>query len=246
MALELARMVRGIWKAKGMPSTINESITRAFANQFTNAVEEGFGQSFADVDYTTPDGEMLAALQKDIYHFSSAKNYTQLQQLSQALTGADGKLVSWPEFKQLAFEINNTHVTTWLKAEYNTAVASAQMAASWVRIMQSQETLPMLEFDAVMDMRTSELCSSLNGVIKPVKDAFWNVYYPPNHFNCRSDVRQHPGGRTMTPNDQIVKPDIPKMFQANLAQSGNVFPPKHPYYTDLPPDIKTAGERLKP
>lgn len=43
-----------------------------------------------------------------------------------------------------------------------------------------------LEYSAIMDDRTTEICSSLNGDIYPVDDEVWATFTPPNHYNCRS------------------------------------------------------------
>ena len=43
-----------------------------------------------------------------------------------------------------------------------------------------------LEYSAVMDDRTTDICSSLDGSTYPVDSDIWNTYTPPNHFNCRS------------------------------------------------------------
>ncbi len=43
-----------------------------------------------------------------------------------------------------------------------------------------------LEYSAIMDDRTTEICSSLNGDIYPVDDEIWATFTPPNHYNCRS------------------------------------------------------------
>lgn len=226
-----------------MPESIDKRLTRAFAEHYSKAVAESFANGFNAIDYDTPDGQMLASLQKNIYHFSAAKNYTQLKQLSQALIGEDGKLRSYSQFKGAAMQINDAHVDQWLRAEYNLAVASGQMAATWVRIQESKDYLPMLEFDAVLDKRTTETCRSLDGVVKPVDDRFWATYYPPNHFGCRSDVRQH-ASRTATADNKIEYPEIPDMFKTNLAKRGLVFPPKHAYWKDCPEEILKAGENL--
>ena len=93
-----------------------------------------------------------------------------------------------------------------------------------------------MQFDAILDDRTTELCKSLDGVIRPVDDAFWDQYYPPNHFNCRSDVRQLRDGN-ITPVDQIAYPELPKMFLTNVAKRGLVFPPESPYYIGTPEHI---------
>lgn len=231
LATELANMVKALWTRKGMPKGgIDTAMVEQFANHLFSGVTEGYGG--VAVDYTTPDINMLESLKKNVFHFSSAKNKTQLKALSKALIGDDGKLRSWPQFKEAASGINNKFVNQWLKTEYNFAVASGQMASKWVDIQASKSTLGVLEFDAVMDKRTTDLCGSLNGITKNADDAFWNVWYPPNHFGCRSTVRQRNSGYKTTPDNKISTPKIPKMFQTNLAKEGLAFPPGHAYYND--------------
>ncbi len=43
-----------------------------------------------------------------------------------------------------------------------------------------------LEYSAIMDDRTTEICSDLNGDIYPIDDEIWATFTPPNHYNCRS------------------------------------------------------------
>ncbi len=44
-------------------------------------------------------------------------------------------------------------------------------------------------YDAVMDNRTSLICSELDGRIYRSDNPIWNIIYPPNHYGgCRSDV----------------------------------------------------------
>lgn len=246
LAAELAQMVEDIWKRKGMPIKINTAVATAFAVELWSGIVEGFGTDLKGIDYETPDAEMLQNLQKSVYTFSAAKNYHQLKALTQALIGEDDKLRTYSQYKKQAFTINNKHVNQWLKTEYETAVAGGQMAGKWVRIQESKDTLPMLEFDAVMDGRTTELCASLNKVIRPVDDAFWKQYYPPNHFGCRSTVRQRSGIRS-TPLDKIDYPEkMPEMFKVNLAEQGLAFPKNHAYFKDLPDDIINQGIKLIP
>lgn len=237
-------MVKAIWERKGMPDTIDEDVTRYFAQEFFTGAESGYGSTIAGLDYDTPDYNMLASIQKDCYHFAGAKNYQQLKALSQALVGDDNKLRTWSQFKEAAYAINDQHVKQWLETEYHTAVASAQMAGKWVDIQSSKSALPLLQFDAIIDQRTSDQCRSLDGVIKRIDDAFWNTYYPPNHFRCRSTVKQLSSGPE-TPDEKIVHPDnLPAMFKTNLAKNGLAFPPSHPYYINLPAEVKEQAEKL--
>lgn len=46
-----------------------------------------------------------------------------------------------------------------------------------------------LQYSAVLDGRTSDICETLGsqgGVVFATDSEFWDVYRPPNHFNCRS------------------------------------------------------------
>ncbi len=52
----------------------------------------------------------------------------------------------------------------------------------------------------------------LNGVVKPVDDPFWGIYYPPNGWRCSCDVVQTAEKATQ---DKITDLDAPDM-------SGNV------------------------
>ncbi len=208
-------------------------MTQAFAQRLWGGVTTGYGKTTAGIAYDSPDGEMLRNLQNNVYAFSAAKNWQQMKALTQALIGDDDKLRTYSQFKNAAFQINDSHVNQWLKTEYDTAIASGQMASTWVDIKNNSSTT-MLQFDAVMDGHTSAICSSLNGVIRPVDDAFWKQYYPPNHFGCRSTVRQRSSGKA-TPEANIVYPEkVPPMFKVNLADRGLAFPPAHPYWIGIP------------
>lgn len=47
------------------------------------------------------------------------------------------------------------------------------------------------EFLATLDMRTSDICRSMDGTIHKVSQAKVNVNYPPMHVNCRSTTIPH-------------------------------------------------------
>lgn len=227
-------LAKKIWQAQGMPKTIDKNMVLGFADKLWQAVVEGYGEDLIGIDYDTPDANMLRNLQTDVYSFSAAKNWQQMKELTLALLDDDNKLRSFSAFKKEAFKINDAHVKSWLAAEYDTAVAGAQMAGKWVNIAADKTTLPLLEFDAIIDGRTSEICRGLDKTLLPIDDPFWDVWYPPNHWRCRSSVRQKSGG-VLTDTETIVYPDkIPDMFKTNLAKKGLVFPESHPYWNGIP------------
>jgi len=239
----LTALIRLIYDEGGMPKDLDQAAVNAMAKQLWAGVEKGYNS--VAIDYDTPDKEMIQSLQKDVWQFSGAKNFQQMKAMSEMLVGPDGKLRSFSDFKRAVSPITNDHIT-WLRTEYKTAVASSQMSAKWVRIQRDKELFPLLQFNAVLDDRTTELCKSLDGVVLPVDDPFWRTYYPPNHFNCRSDVRQLRAGEAkITPKDKINYPDLPKMFLTNVAMDGLIFPKESPYYIGLPDEIRAQAETIR-
>jgi SPP1 gp7 family putative phage head morphogenesis protein len=43
-----------------------------------------------------------------------------------------------------------------------------------------------LEYSAVLDDRTTEICMALDGNVWADDNPVWDDYRPPNHYNCRS------------------------------------------------------------
>ncbi|MEZ2337679.1 hypothetical protein AB6735_18680 [Mucilaginibacter sp. RCC_168] len=228
-------LIDKIFKAQAAPEA-DPNLIRAYGTKLEQGVLKGYGKKLADVDWDTPDYHTITALQSNIWHFSAAKTYTQLKDMSAALVDGQGNIRSKNDFKIEAGKIAGQHLT-WLGTEYDTAIASGQMAGKWVSIQAQKETFPLLEFDAVIDDHSSNICPPLNKIILPVDHPFWKKYYPPNHFNCRSTVRQLRSGE-VTPDKDIVYPEkIGAMFENNVGISGQVFPPDHPYYVDAPPHV---------
>jgi SPP1 gp7 family putative phage head morphogenesis protein len=230
-------MIRLVYSLQGTDGNINQSVTKFFADHLWKAVTKGYGNDLSTADFDTPDYNMLQSLRANVWQFASAKNYQQLRELSDALLDVNGQLRSFEEFSHAAKLINGKFMKTWLRSEYNLAVAGGQMAGKWVDIDRNSSTLPYLVFEAVIDNQTTELCAGLHGTMLPVGHAFWNRFYPPNHFGCRSTVRQVASG-VVTPEHKIPSVEIPSMFQTNLGKKGLIFPEDHPYFTGIPLDVK--------
>lgn len=64
----------------------------------------------------------------------------------------------------------------------------ANQAANYEEILRNQDVYYALQYLAIEDERTTPLCSSLDGTIQPFGSGFWETFWPPNHFACRSDV----------------------------------------------------------
>jgi SPP1 gp7 family putative phage head morphogenesis protein len=233
------------------PETVKET-----ADTFMKAVTEGYGEQQGTpltpgdwstiVDYNTPNYAMLANIERNVYQFAGARNYQQLRDLTSALT--DGlRRRSFREFKAEAQRILNTYDLRYLPAEYNTAQSAAYNAASWADYLTSAagkgEGAVLLEYVTAGDDHVRAAHRLLDGVVRPMNDAFWNTHFPPLDWNCRCTTH-----RVRNKEVTLQPPDvtIPRLFRTNLAENGLVFPPEHPYFITAPSSAKTAAEALIP
>lgn len=225
---ELEAWVKDIYK-KSDKAGLHIPTVQAYAEKFWNAVQEGYGKGFADVQIGDTDYNTLAHLRKNVYHFSAAKNHAELKAITSKVVTDGGKVRTWAQFRKEAAKVTSVFRGSWMEAEYELAVAGGQMAGKWQEFKRTGDDT-MLRYSTVKDARVSDICKPLEGVTKPINDAFWNTYYPPNHFRCRCDVDRIPYNTEGTPADKTPAPEIPKMLRTNLAKQGLVFPADHPYY----------------
>ena len=201
-----------------------------------------------DADFKTPDAEMLTRLVRDVWHFSGAKNYQEMRDLTLALKDDKGNLREFSDFKDAADSIIDKYNETWLRTEYNFAVSSSQSAARWVEFEKEADIIPNLKYQTVGDDHVRPEHQLLDGIIRPIQDSFWITHYPPNGWGCRCEAIQSLEGYGKVTNDKdIPVVDIPKMFETNLAKTGLIYPKNHPYYNGVPKaEINKALAYLPP
>lgn len=245
MRKEAERIARGLYNGTITSGSIDPAMTKLVAEEFRNAVIEGFGKDFPKIDYNSPHQEMLSALETNTFQFSGVENYQMLKSMSMALRDESGMLRSFSDFKTEALKIAGVYLGKNLRTEYNSAVASSQMAGKWVDFEANKKTAPWLRYDTVGDSRVRTSHKALNGIIRKVDDSFWDTYYPPNGWNCRCDVTQLLNGAE-TPIHEIIPPDdVPELFQTNMAKYGLAFPKDHPYFKFAPDDILKKADRMR-
>ncbi len=239
---EAKRLARLIYNGKLKEGDIDPKLTILVAEKLKEAILEGYGINADEIKYDTADYNMLKNLEKNVYAFSAAKNFQQLKEMNMALKDEEGNIRSFSNFRKISQSINYQYNHDWLETEYNTAINSATMASRWTDFEQNKKIMPLLEYKTAGDDRVREAHQVLDGVKKDMDDPFWDTYYPPNGFNCRCTVIQITSG-IETPDQRIRHPEVPKMFQTNLAKQGLVFPDDHPYYDGVP---KEVIESVKP
>jgi len=69
---------------------------------------------------------------------------------------------------------------------FRTNLHSAYNAGKMEQVKRLGKKVKYLKFVAIDDNRTTEICRSLNGTVRPASE--WNGRIPPLHFNCRSTL----------------------------------------------------------
>lgn len=247
-------LFKGIYSRKITNKTLPVSLYYAVADYLKEAVYDGYGARFSSLKktklpagFSLKDKELMTELRTNIYLFSAAKTYQQVRTMSDALIGDDGKVVSFKEFREKANQTYELYNKTWLQTEYDTAIGQAQSARKWQVIQENKEVLPLLEYSAVIDSRTSEICRPLDGIIAPVDDPIWKKVAPLNHFNCRCMLLPKSDGRLTS--ESIKKSRVEEtegmmqpLFKMNAGMDGYVFSKEHPYF-DVAPKDKALAKR---
>ncbi len=227
IAKEWVQLIRYVYKHKSIPSdTIYFPIVEAQGRQFANGIDEVFG----DPVFDSPDYVLREILKQNTWDFSVAKNYNDVIAINNLLLNEEGALRPWHDFKYEAQKIVGNS-TRYLKTEYNTVVASAQMSRLYQEIQRDKHIFPFVQFDVVMDGHTSDICTPLNEVIVTVDDPMLVYYFPPNHFNCRTTLRKLRYG---VPTKKYQLPKIPEAFKNNPATSGKIFTDDNRYIANTP------------
>lgn len=77
----------------------------------------------------------------------------------------------------------------YLKQVFDQTMINAQSVGQWEQLQEGiQYGYIYGLYDAVVDGRETALCRMLDGKIYRLDSLFWEIYYPPNHFKCRSRV----------------------------------------------------------
>lgn len=225
LSKDFMRMIREVYRNKGLSEElIDKKAVQKIFNTLWRGVEEGYNTV---TDFESPNTKMLQALKNNVWEFSIAKNYSDLVAINNKLIDDSGNLRNWNDFKRAVEPITGRSIR-YLKTEYRTAVSSATMAAKWKKLQQNKHLMPYAKFFVINDGHTTDICLPLDGVVVPVDSPILKQYFPPNHWNCRTNVA---GTRyeTPTPKDKIHLPIIPDNFKTNVGITGRIFAPNHSY-----------------
>jgi len=96
-----------------------------------------------------------------------------------------GKTISetLQEVKKLLPDLTARHLETHFRTNMMTSYNAGR-----INELKNNPAVHYLMYNAILDNRTTKLCKTLHGTVKPKDDRFWDKFYPPCHYNCRSSV----------------------------------------------------------
>lgn len=188
------------------------------------------------------EGAMLKSLKEDVYLFSGLKTHAQLFEASRLLLDEKGQQKPFSAFSRDFEKINKGYNQSYLNAEYDYAVGTAQSVARWETFSDDEETF-LLQYrtDGGPNVRDSH--NALNRTTLPKSDPFWNSYTPKNGWNCHCMTVQVLADKYTKSNseDSIAKGEKAttqigkdgknrlEIFRYNPGKEKVIFPPTHPY-----------------
>lgn len=221
----ILEIAKDLHSGKLKPSDLNQSLISQTYADLSEAAGKGYKKDWGKFP---ADGKGMTPiyLKRNIYAFSGAKTYAQLEAINKLLYDKDGKLLPFNEFSVLAKKHNRQYNENHLQAEYQTARTAAQMTEKWERLQETKDLFPNLKYRTVGDSRVRPDHERLNGVIKPIDDRFWDRYYPPLDWRCRCDVVAT--AEDPTDGDQQNLPE--PILKGNVGKSKEIFTKKGTYF----------------
>lgn len=236
---QVQQLIDGIFNRVINAHHLPKGLYKATADVLLDGVNEGF--------YDSPDTALLKHFHDNIYMFSGAKTFQQVQHISSLMYKSN---LDYKVFKEEALSVYKNYNENYLESEYVTALTSGTNAKSYSEAIESKGLFNRLKYSAVMDQHTSEICKRLNGIILPINDKFWRTNTPPNHFNCRCFVEkidkydEEPSTHGNKANSAIVYAEHHRqpMFNMNPATDKVVFKKNHPYFS-VPKQYKDLAKK---
>lgn len=201
------------------------------AQKLTDAIAQGI--NIKQFDVNSPITKLFEKFKNNVYAFSAAKSLTAMQAMSSALKDDKGEPVSYTTFRDKVTEVDKEFNDVYLKTEYSSAKAKAQMGAKWQKLQQYD----MLEYRTVGDNKVRNAHRLLDGTVLPSNDPLWAKIYPPNDWNCRCTVIPAQGATQANREKAKLFSDSPALkpyFKTNSGIEHVAFnEEEHPYFEKI-------------
>lgn len=232
LATIVERVIEKVHDRKLQSGDLDPELLQGNFDKIWEAVQQGLDQKAVGISFDDPDAEFINELKRNSKVFTAFKNHENINEIVNELSDSSGELRSFESFREKAIELNAKWNGNWLRSEFEEARASAQMAGKWRNIERRKDRFPFLQYRTAGDDRVRDSHRKLNGITKPVDDAFWDEFYPPNGWRCRCTVKQVAGDSTLRMKlaEGEGEDEVQDEFKTNSGKTGHIFSLKHPYY----------------
>jgi SPP1 gp7 family putative phage head morphogenesis protein len=217
------------------PQQLDRDMILETYKELSEAAGKGYGSNWAKFGDDAGSDTAVMELKRNLFRFSGAKTYAQLEELNDKLLNGSKK-ATWEDFKAEALKLNDKYNINHLQAEFQTARQASSHARNWQEFQKKKRLFPNLKYRTAGDDRVREDHKSLDGIIAPIDSDFWKKYYPPNGWRCRCGVTQT--AETVSKDIPTNVPSIKPEFQSNIGLSNQVFnegnrtgEKPHPYFS---------------
>lgn len=227
-------------------SCLAEPQARAVMEETMRAIDTAISSA---LPHEVPD-TIRYALENNAFVFSGFKTFHALREVGLSMLTEKGNIKPFGDFLADVKKINAQYNHNYLYAEYNHALGATQMAAKWHDFEQDGDKYN-LQYRTAGDDKVREEHAILNGTTLPPSDPFWDMFLPPNGWNCRCTAVQVRKNKYPTSAPELAmkrgqnctEGAKKAIFRYNAGKSLQLFPPKHPYYK-APTEAKKVIEQV--
>ena len=225
-------MMKALFREEGASLRIEileDPAVETFIGEHAKVLNSGFARTeMSDI--------MRQRLQESDYIFSGIKTFHELNEAFPSLLDENGERKPFERFLNDVQKVDETYNGNYLRAEYNFAQASAEMASKWENYQKDGDDYN-LQYRTAGDDKVRPEHAALNGITLPPSDPFWDEYYPPNGWNCRCTVVQVLKDKYPQTNraeayargQKALAKDTKGMFRFNSGKQEKAFPDYNPY-----------------
>ncbi|MCR5714405.1 MAG: hypothetical protein K6F98_05700 [Bacteroidales bacterium] len=188
------------------------------------AAAKGYGEA----------GDTADAFLEEIRHntgvFAAFKVHSMQHHMAGFLTGSDGRLRSFDEWREDAAKVASHHCGAWLRTEYDTAVKRAHQAAEWHRFEAERDVLPNLRWVPSTAVEPDSVHRQYWGIVRPLGDAFWDAHKPGDRWGCQCSLEATDDPATRAPG--ATGPDAAPGLAGNPGKTAQLFSQDHGYFPE--------------
>lgn len=207
-----------------------EKLVEATASFLSKGIEQGVAEVAAS-------GILINSLRESVGIFSGFKAFHEMKEAANMLVDNNGNLKPFEQFYKDVRKINDTYNKTYLKTEYDSTVASSEMAVRWEEQQDDANGRYLLQYRTAGDKKVREAHRRLEGITLPPDDPFWEKYYPPNGWGCRCSAvkvraTKYPAtdsSRAMKEGEEATAGKYAEMFRFNPGKRRAAYPAYNTY-----------------